>query len=250
METRLYLEILPQPDDTTCGQTCLHAVYRYFGDSISLQQVVSEVNHLEGGGTLAVHLACHALQRGYHATIYTYNLQIFDPTWFASSDINLVEKLELQMNYKNISKLQKASRAYIDFMKQGGQVKFEDLSGGLIRKYLNRSIPILLGLSATYLYKSAREFARGNKLIYNDIQGEATGHFVVLAGYDKDHRKVLIADPAMPNPISSQQQYEVEMDHLISAIMLGIITYDANLLIIEPEKENKRNHHANTHRCQ
>ena len=32
METKLFLDIRPQPDQTTCGPTCLHAVYRYFND--------------------------------------------------------------------------------------------------------------------------------------------------------------------------------------------------------------------------
>ncbi len=70
------LEILPQPDQFTCGPTCLHAVYRYFGDSVSsCRQVVDEIPQLEDGGTLAVVMACHALARGYQATIYTYNVQ-------------------------------------------------------------------------------------------------------------------------------------------------------------------------------
>ena len=44
METRLSLDILPQPDELTCGPTCLHAVYRYYGDDISLDQVIAEVD--------------------------------------------------------------------------------------------------------------------------------------------------------------------------------------------------------------
>ena len=36
METRLSLDILPQPDELTCGPTCLQAVYRYYDDNISL----------------------------------------------------------------------------------------------------------------------------------------------------------------------------------------------------------------------
>ena len=40
MEAKLQFDILPQPDDCTCGPTCLHAVYRYFGDEIPLTQVV------------------------------------------------------------------------------------------------------------------------------------------------------------------------------------------------------------------
>ncbi|HPF71947.1 MAG TPA: cysteine peptidase family C39 domain-containing protein, partial [Candidatus Krumholzibacteria bacterium] len=75
----LPFEIAPQPDETTCGPTCLHAIYRYYGDDIPLDQVVREVPTLEQGGTLAVLLAGHALARGYRAAIHTYKLQIFDP---------------------------------------------------------------------------------------------------------------------------------------------------------------------------
>jgi len=83
VESKLELDILPQPDETTCGPTCLHAVYRYYGyDDAGLERVVSEVVPLETGGTLAVWLACHALPRGFSAVIYSYNVQLFDPTWF------------------------------------------------------------------------------------------------------------------------------------------------------------------------
>lgn len=237
MENKLFFNISVQPDDTMCGPTSLQAVYQYYRDTISLKEVIAQVTHLEGGGTLAVYLGCHALNRDYKATIYSYNLQIFDPTWFLSPGIDLCEKLQLQLIYKKEPKLINASQAYIQFLKKGGQIKFEDLSGALIRKYLNRSIPILAGLNATYLYKCSREYSQGSELIYDDIRGESVGHFVVLAGYDKEQQKILIADPAMPNPISSNSQYEVNMEHLISSIMLGIITYDANLLVIEPTRE-------------
>src|SRR3954470_1155280 len=82
VETRLKLEMLPQPDDTTCGPTCLHALYQFHNDPIPLTQVINEAEELEGRGTLAVLLACHALKRGYDTTIYTYHLPVFDPTWF------------------------------------------------------------------------------------------------------------------------------------------------------------------------
>jgi hypothetical protein len=73
----LDLEILTQPDDASCGPTCLHAVYRYFGEDVSLDEVIRDVPTLPAGGTLAVNLANHALKRGYEALIYTYNLTVF-----------------------------------------------------------------------------------------------------------------------------------------------------------------------------
>ena len=57
MESRLHFDILPQPDPTTCGPTCLHAVYRYHGDEMPLARVIAETPALEEGGTLAVLLS-------------------------------------------------------------------------------------------------------------------------------------------------------------------------------------------------
>jgi hypothetical protein len=237
MDKKLHLGIKSQPDDTTCGPTCLHAVYTYFGDKISLDKVIGQVKQLKGGGTLAVLLGCHALRRGYRAKLYTYNLQVFDPTWFASGAPAIEERLTTQMKVKKNSKIRAASKAYLDFLRLGGRICFEDLTSSLIRGLLKRSIPILTGLSATFLYRTARETALGKKLVYDDIRGEPTGHFVVLCGYNMQDRTALVADPLLPNPISNSPIYTVRLNRLICAIMLGILTYDANLLIITPPKK-------------
>jgi len=89
----LRVEVSPQPTDTSCGPTCLHAVYRFFGDKISLGELVQQVPAVQGGGTLMVCLANHALRGGYQATLYTYNLRVFDPTWFPASARTLKRKL-------------------------------------------------------------------------------------------------------------------------------------------------------------
>lgn len=235
METKLFLDINPQPDQTTCGPTCLHAVYRYLNDPLPLSRVISEVKDLEGGGTLAVYLGCHALRRGYRVTIYTYNLKVFDPTWFAPGRTEITEKLTRQLEHKRVDPLfETATKAYLSYLALGGRLRFEVLTAGLIRKYLKRGIPILTGLSATYLYNCAREYAEGYNLFYDDIRGESTGHFVVLSGYEKEQRRVMIADPLLLNPVSPNQYYSVHIYRLVCAIMLGILSYDGNLLIIEP----------------
>jgi hypothetical protein len=241
MSVQKFLDILPQPDGASCGPTCLQAVYRYFDDDIPLQQLIAEVTTLEDGGTLAVFLACHALQRGFKATIISYNLQIFDPTWAAASSRDIAEKLRLQLDYKkHLPGFEVATRAYLDFLQLGGRLQFKVLTTGLIRSYLKRSIPLLSGLSATFLYGTAREFVDGNVLVYDDIRGVSTGHFVVLADYNKKERTVLVADPLLPNPVSPGQHYYVNISRLMCAIMLGTLTYDADLLIVEPRKINSQ----------
>jgi len=224
--------ISPQPDDSTCGPTCLHSVYRYYGDNISLAQVIDEVTMLEKGGTLAVLLACHALQRGYEAIIYTYKLQLFDPSWLVPNGPDLSERLLAQMACKDDEKLQVASKAYLQFLELGGELRLEDLTASLLRRYVKRSIPVITGLSSTYLYRTPREY--GPNCDYDDVRGEPTGHFVVLCGYSKESRTVQVADPLLPNPVAQTQLYDVGIERVMCAVLLGVLTYDANLLIIRP----------------
>ena len=69
----------------------------------------------------------------------------------------------------------------------------------------------------------------------DDIGGEPVGHFVVLTGYRRDTREILIADPMASNPLVRSRYYAVNVQRLIGAILLGIMTYDANLLVIQPK---------------
>src|SRR5258708_4515449 len=126
METKLQVEILPQPDDFTCGPTCLHALYRYFGDRLPLEQVIAEVPVLDNRRTLDVLLANHALGRGYSACIYTYNVQMFDPTWFSREGIDLAERLRTQLEHKDSPRLRIATEAYLLYLRRGGELRFEE----------------------------------------------------------------------------------------------------------------------------
>lgn len=222
-----------QPDDVTCGPVCLHGVYRYYGDAASLESVMTDLKMLEAGGTLDVFLANHALRRGYKATLYTYNLQLFDPSWFELSNENLRARLEAQAAAKRgRERLQIATRGYVEFLRLGGKVRLRDLQPTLLRELLNKGAPVITGLSATFLYRSVREVPETNK--DDDVRGEPVGHFVVLTGYRRMTREILIADPMRDNPLVGSRYYAVKMHRLIGAILLGTMTYDANLLLIEP----------------
>ncbi|HSO07441.1 MAG TPA: hypothetical protein VLW45_09370 [Pelomicrobium sp.] len=228
---RLPVKMLPQPDDVTCGPTCLHAIYRYWGEDEPLAKVIGRTRRLEHGGTLAVFLACDALRRGYGATIYTYNLTVFDPTWFAPQ-ADLAEKLRQQRKVKRDAQLQHATEGYLEFLALGGRLRFTDLSRTLIRGLLRRRLPILTGVSSTYLYRDAREW--GPDDTPDDIRGQPQGHFVVMAGYQRKERKVLIVDPYDPEAGGPSRGDWINIDRVVGAVLLGIVTHDANLLVISP----------------
>lgn len=227
------LSILSQPDDVTCGPTALHAVYNYFGENFDLTELIHDIEMLETGGTLAVYLGIDAMKRGYKAIVYSYNLRVFDPSWFALSSNLLIEKLEQQYQYKDGKRFRKTCSAYLEFLRMGGTLKFDNLEYSVIEDYINRGLPVIAGLSSTYLYPSVREFEmRNDKIIYDDVRGEPTGHFVVVKGIDS--KEVWIADPYNLNPYNREiREYKVPVARFINSIMLGVITYDANLLIIE-----------------
>ncbi len=234
MKQRLELDILPQPDDTTCGPTCLHAIYRYHGDVLPLEQIIGEVQRLEHGGTYAPYLARHALDRGYDVKLFTWNVEVFDPTWFILSAEGMAARLRERERIKVGTRTERAHRAYLEFLTAGGEIEFEDLTTKLIRKFLNRGTPIITGLCSTFLYRAMRE--HGMNMDDDDIRGDPQGHFVVLCGYDKEDRTVLVADPMHPNPAFQGLQYVVDIDRLVNAILLGILTHDADLLVIEPRR--------------
>lgn len=235
MKTDIPVSISAQPDDTTCGPTCLKTIYNFYDDNISLEQVIDEVPTLLDGGTLGAWLATHALKRGYRVTIYSYNLNLFDPTWYGEEAAFIKQKLVNQAALKGDPKLKQVTEAYIAFLDAGGELEFEVLQPSLIRSFLNKGIPILTGLSATFLYRSKRELGTDNE--YDDLRGEPVGHFVVLHGYDRETKTVMVADPLLENPLAKGHQYEIEINRVINAILLSIVTYDANLIIIRrPEK--------------
>lgn len=237
------IEINPQPDDETCGPTCLHAIYKYYKFNITQEQVIKEVERSISGGTLGALLGKHALQNGFKVTMYTNNLRLIDPSWFWYSEQSnskdfLIEKLQAQRPYQEDPALIQDSKALESFLAHGGKLKFKTINTALLKKHFQQAMPIITGLSATYLYQCQRErFTEEGKSIYDDIRGLPCGHFVVLSGYDENERLVVVADPHRENPISNNNYYKVSVTRLINAIMLGVFTYDANLLIIQPAED-------------
>jgi hypothetical protein len=236
---RLPLKMLPQPDETTCGPTCLHAVYRYWGGNAPLEDVIDRTHKLKHGGTFAIFLACDALRQGYQATIYTYNLTVFDPTWFVPG-VDISERLQRQREMKtDDAKLQHVTDGYLEFLRLGGRLRLTDLSRPLIRGLLRRNLPIITGLSSTYLYRAVREY--GPNDTPDDLRGLPSGHFVVIAGYDRTKRNLLVVDPYGLHPYGPTHEYWINIDRVLGAVLLGIVTHDANLLVIYPPQAAPKN---------
>lgn len=234
------IKIETQPNDESCGATCLHAVYRYYGYDIPLNNVIETIDRSPSGGTFCISIGKHALQHGFMSTIYINSLVIFDPSWFTNGEADkklLIDKLEAQMRAKNDPYINKATIAIIEYLELGGKICAYPLSVRFLKKFFDKNIPVISGLSATNLYWSPREaFTDEGKSVYDDIRGTPCGHFVILCGYDSQRRRIVVADPYSGNPMQHSSYYKVDINRLINAILLGVITFDGNLTVIEPKK--------------
>lgn len=230
--------MMAQPDDESCGLACLYSIYTHYNIDISYDHVVDTVERSLSGGTLAPLLGKHALGMGFNVTLYTNNLILFDPSWFnhekASNDF-LSNKLKQQLACKK-ERFLGATHIFLDYLQLGGKVAFKLINVDLLKHYFLRNIPIVAALNSTYLYDTCRDFfdKEGN-VRGDDIAGSPCGHFVILHGYDKEKNLVSVADPFAKNTLSETLYYSISFDRLINAIMLGVSTYDGNLLIIEPK---------------
>ncbi|MEO6096854.1 MAG: cysteine peptidase family C39 domain-containing protein [Fibrobacteria bacterium] len=230
---KLNLNVSKQPDDESCGITCLQAIYDYYSHPTSLEKLKTEIEHWQTGGTVAVNLARHALGHGFQAEIHSYNIKIFDPSWSALNARDLSLKLKQRQRRIRSTKQKKVIGFYLDFLKQGGSLKFDDLDENLLTRLFKAHHPIICGLSATYLYQQVRETADCTE---DDVVGQPVGHFVVVSGWDPQTRTVTINDPLRKNPISDTGTYKLPFTKFSNAVMLGILTYDENLLVISKQQ--------------
>lgn len=232
----LNIQRVTQPDDVTCGPTCLAKVYQYYGFERPLGTIIRETPRNPDGGTLAVSLACSALAHGFRPTIYPFGLRVFDPTWRRLPQPALLNRLRRRAAAVPSAKLQRAVREHITFLEAGGTVRFRELTPALLVGLLRRGHPVLTGLSSTYLYGTPRE--RDDH--YDDIAGSSAGHFVVVHGYRPRSRRFVVTDPFPNVPLSQTGRYTVPADRLVAAILLGDQTYDAVILALGRRRTGRR----------
>lgn len=235
----LPLQHFQQPDDVTCGPTCLRKVYNFYGIDPELEEVLGEIDRNEDGGTLAVYLAISAIRRGFRARIYSYDLRIFDPTWKGLGRKELTAKIRARLPYLRHPKARNAGEAYLEYLRLGGLLGFNELTPRLLKEILDRDHPILAGLSATYLYRMPRErhHPETHQLLDDDVAGDPVGHFIVISGYERWGRRFTVRDPSEHVPVSADGRLQVDAHRLINSILLGDLTYDAVLLELWPEPE-------------
>ena len=230
----LPVQRIEQPDAVTCGPTCVKSVYEFYGDHCPLEEIVASTRRMPDGGTLAVYLGLTAVCRRYKVTLYPLGIQVFDPTWWKLSNGPLKEKLNLRAAACEDPEELSQILAWKEFLELKGRIEFTELRPKLLVRILDRGHPLICGLSATWLYRHARERPEDN--LRDDIRGQPVGHFVVVCGYSGGGRHFHVSDPAPNVPFNRTGKYVVAAERLLAAILLGDVTSDAVLLELWPDR--------------
>lgn len=197
----------------SCGPSSVQQVLYYYGIKKDLKEIMENMKLFDKGGTSDDGaLGDYMLKQGFNVRIYTIDTKKFDPSWSKLGRKELLKKLKKS---KDVSRGFKkyAYEVLIDFLKHGGKIEFKPISLAMIKKYLDRGIPLLAGVDDSLLYG----VKRSRKTFYDDdIKGKVWGHELVLAGYKKD--KLLVVDPADTNPFTKSGKYFLNANDLLANI--------------------------------
>ncbi|MBN1900523.1 hypothetical protein JW926_04265 [Candidatus Sumerlaeota bacterium] len=221
------LDIAPeiQPDDISCGLSCLKMVLDYYDQEQDMQALSEICPPLYDIGLFDSQLGKTAIDLGFDVTIYTYNYRIFHPIWNRLHLSDLIGKLVIKQACAMTPHQALSARHYIEYLQKGGELLFYPLSKELILAHLDQEIPVIAALDMSFLYDCVA--------FYDEFSEYRATHFVIIHGYDPKRNVFHVCDPWHSIPIPHENgRYAVDADRVINAIFLGQDRNDSSLIVI------------------
>lgn len=198
-----------------CGPAALAQVLEYYGTKVPLEKITKAISaDSDKWRDWIFRMGIFAMQQGFKTETITLSTDVFDPTWFDLSKEEIIAKLEEEQKFyeKNPEKalpwFDQEMKSAIEYLKKDGKISFKPTTKELIKSYLDKKIPVIASLNYTILQK----WSRYDEHKINEY-GSATGHVVVVAGYENN--KFIVVDPNE----NVSETYEVEEDLLIESIL-------------------------------
>lgn len=239
----IFWEVTPQtqPTSSTCSPTALSILLGYYGEGLSPLEIEAAVpqsinENGEKMGTVNQQMATWCLNRGYKASIYTFDCQIIDQSWSGLGKEEIIKRLELRKNGWVVPALgedwtKEYVQSYIDFLNAGGQLIIAQAVTSKLLYDLIAKGPFLPCVSYSTMYGASRtRIDNDNESPDDDINGRALNHSIVVCGVDESGN-FLIADPSRAKKSGLQV---IGPEVMLAAISTAQIECDN--LIIQLEK--------------
>lgn len=229
--------ITEQTTDYNCGPTVLSAVLNHFNIAVSPDEISNNLRYFtEEHGTFITCLGMYALEKNLDATIYTYDLDVFDLTWNNGTDELLyhLNKMLLKCNTEDEMK-RLAIQYYIEFLKNGGHIEICPDFNFTFNNIFSKERAVIAGVSSQILYRGSRINDNGDY----DIYGKQEGHFIIAEpAVNASYMGIVdISDPYGLKSKYGKLNYSITFDTFVQAVLQSTHTHDGAWLEITKQKE-------------
>lgn len=179
------IPILKGEGNQSCGITCLRMVLSYYKKEVS-QEELEKFNEIREGINHLYDLGYITLKNNFKSSIIGYDFMLFN-------NPNEENPEEFLKNTEFIGQSKDIKESCLKYLKEDGKLKVKIPSLKDINKYLDRNIPIILGIRA--------------KIIDGTNQAHIL-HYIILESYDEENYNVI-------DPIG--KKYKIEKNKLVYA---------------------------------
>lgn len=233
--------LILQPTNVSCTQTATAMMLSHYDKTVNLTEILEKtVSKDESGeetGSSMQQLGTYCLDQGYDVELYSFDSLILDLSWSQMPSSQLIEKLELVREHRNVASLGENStknyiKEYLAFLKKGGTLIIESHPTSSLLKKLVSDGPVCAAVSHPTMAQSGHTSNTGlRRDIQNDLENDISTHAVLIYGCD-DNGNFLIADP-WGNP----EIRTLTSEHLIASIMSAQWLCDNILFRIKTPRE-------------
>ncbi|GBE19956.1 MAG TPA: hypothetical protein ENG87_00210 [Candidatus Pacearchaeota archaeon] len=180
---KLKVPVLEAKNRLGCGPTSLSMILNYYRKNYSEKQVIDNLEigliKKEDLGARAVDLALLAKKFGFDVICYSYNMELYRPSFSRLSKPGLISEIKKLLQKKHSASNKAVLKTTIKLLENNADFKIKMPSIDDIIKFLKKGIPVILAVNAKILFEV--EKLQGFPKIPNNM-----GHFIVLTGFVDD----------------------------------------------------------------
>lgn len=208
---KLKVPLIKQKHKDACGPAAMRMLYKYFGKDVAEERIIKEIKGLTKWGSFVSDLAFMSKKLGFKVICHSYALIYFDPSFakisrkeFIKRIKSLIRKEKRKYNKRELKSILRVLKSDIDF-------KMRMPSLDLVRRFLDKKLPVGLVVNSAAFYEKKRNIEYG--------------HFIIVTGYEKD--KFYYNDP------SDGKSHSISADKLIFSWSNNIFGSSGYLIVIK-----------------
>lgn len=203
-----------------CGPTSLSMVLKYHNKNYSEKQATKDlkIGLLKDRGTLVIDHALFAKKLGFHVICYSYNMELYKPSFTKLSKSRVLTELSRLLRKKQTAINKRILKITSELIKSGTNFKIKMPTINDVINLLNKKLPVILAVNAKILFETEKlpNFPK----IPNNM-----GHFIVITGFKNN--TFYYNDPYFG------EHKRISKDKLFFALSNNVLDSSAYLLVLK-----------------